>query len=249
MTQVGRAPGLWQRTAMVIAVVALGLLMQPGQRSAQAQTQAQPPTAEIYTCTDAKGRKLTSDRSIPECRDREQNILNPSGTVKARVGPTLTAMERRDTEAKAKEEQAQQAILDEEKRRDRALLVRYPAPEGHQKERVAALSRIAQVKQTALTQVIDLLGQKAKLMAEMDFYEKDPSKAPLKLKRQIDEVNQTLAAQGRFMADKDADSTRVNARFDEEQARLAPLWRMAAPLSASPATSAAASAAARAKPD
>ena len=29
----------------------------------------------IYTCTDAKGRKLTSDRPIPECHDREQRVL------------------------------------------------------------------------------------------------------------------------------------------------------------------------------
>ena len=33
----------------------------------------------IYTCTDANGRKLTSDRPIPACLDREQNVLNPQG--------------------------------------------------------------------------------------------------------------------------------------------------------------------------
>ncbi|APW47939.1 DUF4124 domain-containing protein [Rhodoferax antarcticus] len=227
---------------MTAAVLSLGLLMPPAHRSAQAQAQAQLPTPEIYTCTDARGRRLTSDRPIPECRDREQKILNPSGTVKTHVGPTLTSMERRDIEAKAKAEQAQQAILEEEKRRDRALLMRYPAPAVHQQERSAALSHVSRVKQTALTQVTDLLTQKTKLLAELDFYEKDPSKAPRKLKRQIDEVNQTLAAQGRFMADKDAEATRVNARFDAEQARLEPLWRMALPAAAS-------SAAAPAKPN
>jgi len=232
MTHHTPTPGLLRQTAMTAAVLSLGLLMSSGHRSAQAQTQAQPSTPEIYTCTDARGRKLTSDRPIPECRDREQKILNPSGTVKAHVGPTLTAMERRDLEAKAKAEQAQQALLDEEKRRDRALLVRYPTPAVHQQERTAALSHISQVKQTALTQVIDLLEQKIKLMAEMDFYEKDPSKAPPKLKRQIDQVNQTLAVQGRFMADKDAEATRVKARFDAELARLAPLWHMASPAAA-----------------
>lgn len=234
-----------RQMAVVAAVLALGLLVPAGQRSAWAQSQDGLPSPEIYTCTDAKGRKLTSDRPIPECRDREQKILNPSGTVKARVGPTLTARERNELEAKAKAEQAQQAILDEEKRRDRALLVRYPAPAVHQKEREEALGHISRVKQTALMRVTDLLAQKNKLLEEMAFYEKDPSKAPQKLKRQIDEVNQTLAAQGRFLAEKDAEATRVNARFDAEQARLAPLWRLAAP--ALPASAAAA--AAPAKPD
>jgi hypothetical protein len=60
------------------------------------------PTPDIYTCIDAKGRKLTSDRKIPECSDREQKILNPSGTVKARIGPNLTAQERSEIETTAK---------------------------------------------------------------------------------------------------------------------------------------------------
>ena len=211
--------------------LSLGLLTALGHGAIQAQASPQGPlsTPEIYTCTDARGRKLTSDRPIPECRDREQKILNPSGTVKARVGPTLTAKERNDLEAKAKAEQAQQAILDEEKRRDRALLVRYPTQSVHEKEREQALGHINRVKQTAAAQVTDLLAQKAKLVDEMAFYAKDPSKAPQKLQRQIDGVNQTLAAQGRFMADKDAEAARVNARFDAEQERLAPLWHLAAP--------------------
>jgi transposase len=68
-------------------------------------TQAQPAaTQDIYTCVDARGRKLTSDRPITDCNDREQKMLNPSGTVKARVAPALTALERQEIEAKDKAE-------------------------------------------------------------------------------------------------------------------------------------------------
>ena len=38
--------------------------------------------AGIYTCVDAKGRRLTSDRPIVECLDREQKELTPNGNVK-----------------------------------------------------------------------------------------------------------------------------------------------------------------------
>ena len=51
-------------------------------------------SAGIYTCVDAKGRKITSDRPIVDCIDREQVELNPSGTVRRKVGPSLTAQER-----------------------------------------------------------------------------------------------------------------------------------------------------------
>jgi hypothetical protein len=221
----------WQQSGHTARMLSLCLLTVLGNSviQAQAYAQAQLPTPEIYTCTDARGRKLTSDRPILECLDREQKILNPSGTVKTRVGPKLTAKERSELEAKAKAEQAQQALLEEERRRDRALLIRYPTKSVHEKERIEALASVERVKQAAIVQVADLLKQKAKLTEEMAFYAKDPSKAPPKLKRQMDEVNQTLAAQGRFMADKDAEAARVNARFDAEQERLAPLWQMAAP--------------------
>ncbi len=184
------------------------------------------PTPDIYTCTDAKGRKLTSDRKIPECSDREQKILNPSGTVKARIGPNLTAQERSEMEAKAKAAQQERARLEEEKKRDRAMLMRYPNEATHQKERAESLRQVTLVRQAAVTRVTELLAERAKLLDELAFYTKDPSKAPFKLRQQMDAVTQALAAQGRFLADKDNEMARTNARFDEDLLRLQPLWRM-----------------------
>lgn len=190
--------------------------------------QAQPtsPTPEIYTCTDAKGRRLTSDRKIPECNDREQKILNPSGTVKARITPSLTAQERSALEAKALAHQQEQARLGEEKKRNQALLLRYPNEALHQKERAESLRQVMLVKQAAIHRVTELVAERTKLLDEMAFYAKDPKKAPLKLRQQLESTTQALAAQGRYLADKDNEMARTNARFDEELLRLQPLWRM-----------------------
>lgn len=44
---------------------------------------AQPPSgSNIYTCIDASGVRITSDRLIPQCQDREQRVLGPSGVVR-----------------------------------------------------------------------------------------------------------------------------------------------------------------------
>jgi hypothetical protein len=191
--------------------------------SVWAQTESVP---EIYTCIDAKGRKLTSDRKIPECADREQKILNPSGTVKSRIGPTLTAQEREQTDAQNRSQQKENARLEEEKRRNRALLTRYPNVAAHQKERVEALGQITQVKMAAAKRVGELQDERAKLVEEMAFYDKDPTRAPVKLRQQLEAATQTLELQIRFMTDKDQEMARTNARFDEELLRLQPLWRM-----------------------
>ena len=191
--------------------------------------QAQQAVSGIYTCTDARGRKLTSDRPIAECNDREQKVLNPSGTIKARVGPTLTAQERTELETKEKTEQEERARLNEEKRRDRALLVRYPSKPMHDKERAEALAQIRVVRLAAVRRVEELLSQRTAISEEMEFYKKDPAKAPPPLRRQVDEVAHSLAIQGRFIADQDAELKRVNARFEEELVRLKQLWALQSP--------------------
>jgi hypothetical protein len=189
-----------------------------------AQTAA-GPTPQIYTCTDAGGRKLTSDRPIVECNDREQTILNPSGTVKARIGPVLTPFELSQSEARLRAEQKERAKKEEEKRMDRALLIRYPNLIAHQKDRDEAVAHIMLVKQVATARRADLLAERSKLTDEMAFYAKDPSKAPARLQRQIAGVTQALAEQERFLTEKDMEIQRIHARFDEEQQRLAPLWQ------------------------
>jgi len=151
-------------------------------------------------------------------------MLNPSGTVKARISPTLTAQERAALDAREKAAQEEQARLNEEKRRDRALLARYPNQAVHDKERAEALAQIGVVRQAATHRVQELLRQRAVLNEEMEFYKKDQSKAPVSVRRQVDELAQSLAIQGRFIADQEAELKRVNARFDEELVRLKRLW-------------------------
>lgn len=205
--------------------VALALGLLGGYALAQS---AAGPVAGIYTCIDAKGRKLTSDRPIPDCVDREQKVLNPSGTVKAKVGPTLTAQERADLEARQREEADRRAALEEEKRRDRAMLARYPNQAAHDKERREALAQVNVVTQAAAKRIDELMADRRKLDDEMEFYKKDPSKAPQSLRRQIEEVNQSVSVQRRFIADQEIEVRRVNARFDDELARLKQLWVMQA---------------------
>ncbi|MDB5895594.1 MAG: hypothetical protein JWQ88_3125 [Rhodoferax sp.] len=178
----------------------------------------------IYRCTDARGNKLTSDRPIPECLDREQNELNPSGTVKRSVGPSLTAVERDRIEAQQKKESEDKARANEERRRNRALLMRYQDQAAHDRERADALKQVDGVIAAADKRLAELAKQDEAIKAEMEFYKNDASKAPPKLRRQIAEHDDSVRAQQRFIADQAQEKKRVNDRFDEELARLKPLW-------------------------
>ena len=183
-----------------------------------------PVISGVYTCVDARGRKLTADRPIPECTDREQKVLNPSGTVKTKVGPTLTAQERAEQEQRDRKAAEELSRLAEEKRRDRALLTRYPNKAMHDKERAEALEQISVVMKAAATRVDELIKQRVSIEEEMEFYKRDPNKAPAYLKRQQEENTQSQAVQKRFISEQESEIRRVNLRFDDELVRLRQLW-------------------------
>ena len=178
----------------------------------------------IYSCTDSKGRKLTSDRPIQECLDREQRELNPSGSTKRAVGPSLTAAEREQAEAQQRKEAEQNARVNEERRRNRALLMRYPDRAAHDREREASLKQVDAVIEAANKRLGELSQQRAAIDTEMEFYKKDPSKAPAKVRRQMAEHEESVRGQQRFIDDQQQEKKRINERFDEELLRLKPLW-------------------------
>jgi Domain of unknown function (DUF4124) len=192
-------------------------------------------SAQIYTCVDAKGRKLTSDRPIAECADREQKELNSSGTVKRTVKPVMTADEQRVFDEKEKQELEERLRLNEEKRKDRALLTRYPNRPSHDKERAEALAQVDDVMKAATKRIGELAVQRKEIDTELEFYKKNPSKIPQSLKRQIEDNDASLAVQKRFIVDQEAEKKRTNARFDDELVRLKTLWL----LTAAPAAAAA----------
>lgn len=194
---------------------------------AWAQPQQQQP-ASIYTCIDAKGRRITSDRPIVECNDREQKELNRSGTVRRTLGPSLTATERAAQEERERKAAEERQRLAEEKRVQKALLTRYPNQAAHDAERAKALEQAEDVIAAGHRRIADLREQRRKLNQETEFY-KDPSKWPPKLRRQIEEIDNQTAAQQRFVAAQEEEKKRIDTRFDEELVRLKQLWAQLGP--------------------
>ncbi|MDO9361182.1 MAG: DUF4124 domain-containing protein [Polaromonas sp.] len=189
--------------------------------------QANMAPQAIYSCVDAKGRRLTADRPIAECMDRTQQQLSPSGLVRRELAPSLTAPERAALEEKEKAAVEARAREAEDKKRDRALLTRYPTRAEHDKERAAALLQVDEVIKTSTTRSRDLAEQRKAINADYEFYKANPGRAPASLKRRLDENDAGAAAQKRFVAEQEQEKKRVNMRFDEEVARLKPLWAMA----------------------
>jgi Domain of unknown function (DUF4124) len=180
--------------------------------------------AQIYSCVDSKGRRLTSDRPIVECLDREQQQHGNTGIVRKTLPPSYTADERAKLDAQRKVEEEQRARVQEEKRRDRALLIRYPTQVVHDKERAEALAQIDEVVGAVNKRELALVAQRKEIQVELEFYQGDISKAPNWLKRKLEDNEKQMVVQKRFLDEQAQEKQRINARFDEELVKLKQLW-------------------------
>ncbi len=178
--------------------------------------------APIYSCVDASGKRLTSDRPIAECATRDQRVLNPDGSVRKVLPPTPTADERAEQEARDRQAAAARSAQQDAVRRDRNLTTRFPNEAAHTKARVAALDDVRKAVQLSERRVALLASERKPLMDEAEFYLGKP--LPAKLKQQLDANDATTEAQRTLIQNQQAEVVRINALFDAELARLRKLW-------------------------
>jgi len=192
--------------------------------------------AVIYTCVDAGGKKLTSDRPIAACADREQRVLNADGSVKRIMPPTLTADERAEQEQRDRQAEAERAAQQDAIRKDRNLMVRFPNEPAHRKAREKALDDARKSVALSEKRLAALAAERKPLMDEAEFYV--GKQMPLKLKLQLDANEAATEAQRNLIQNQQTEIGRINALFDVELARLRKLWA-GAPAGSLPADAAA----------
>lgn len=184
-------------------------------------------SAAIYSCVDANGKKLTSDRPIAECATREQRVLNPDGSVRRIVPPTLTADERAEQEARERQLAVERAQQQDTVRRDRNLMVRFPNEAVHHKARNAALDDVRAALQRSERRLADLAAERKPLLDEAEFYVNRA--LPAKLKQQLESNDTATDALRVLIQNQQAELVRINALYDTELERLRKLWAGAAP--------------------
>jgi hypothetical protein len=217
---VGTAPlAAWLLAAvgLLLPAVALAQPAKPGASSA----------GGIYSCIDDRGRKLTSDRPIPECTAKEQRVLNSDGSLRQMHPPTLTVDERAAKEAAERRAAEARAAQADAARRDRNLMSRFRDEAAHTRAREAALDsvraaiRASELRQQALTE------ERRPLSAEAEFYK--GRALPPKLKQQLDANDAAADAQRAAGQTQQAELERVSRLYDIELERLRRLWAGAAP--------------------
>lgn len=186
----------------------------------------------IYTCIDPHGRRLTSDRPIIECINREQRVLNRDGSLQQVIPPTLTAEERARREADERRAEIARAARADAVRRDRNLIARYPDENAHQRAREAALDTVRLAIKGTEVRMRELAAERKPLRDESEFYQ--GRQMPVRLKQLLDANDAGMAALRQATITQELELVRVNGLYDQELARLRNLWSGAAPGSLPP---------------
>ena len=225
------------------ALAAWGLL---GAMPAWAQATQAASSAGIFTCVDAQGRRMTSDRPIAECSAREQRVLNRDGSVQRVVPPTLTPEERAEREAADRRAVLERAGQADALRRDRNLMSRFPNEAAHRKSREAALDTVRLATKASEVRMKELAADRKPLADEAEFFK--GRQMPARLKQALDSNDAAVEAQRGAATNQESELVRINKLHDVELARLRQLWAGAAPGSLGPAPATPATAGASAAP-
>ncbi len=201
--------------------------------------------APIFTCV-IDNKKITSDRPIPQCFDREQRELNQDGSTKRILPPPPTDDERAAAEAREAQLALEAANRREAIRRDRNLLMRFPNEGAHRKAREAALEDTRKSLRTSEARLELLEKERKPLMDETEFYV--GRQMPLKLKQSIDANDAATEAQRNLVTNQKAEIVRIDKLYDDELERLRKLWNGAQPGSMGIIASSEAAASAPGKP-
>jgi hypothetical protein len=196
--------------AFVITLLALSTAS-----AVQAQVKAQ-----VYTCTTATGRKITADRPIPECMDREQRELQ---TTTGRVNilkPKQTEAERwAEREAQKQTERDKEAAL-QQQRLDQQLLARYPDDAALEEKRSYMLGEVKKRWAPTLNEQAQIDVRRKEISAAAEARRKAGKTTDFSAAKEAAQLERRTLQLQPMVEKAQADIDQVNHEMDANLARL-----------------------------
>ena len=171
----------------------------------------------IYTCKDANGKTITSDRPLPECQGREGRVLSGQGATVKKIEAPLTPEQQAARDVEDQKKRQEDELRREQARRDKALLNTYAGIDDIESKRQRALSQVEREARESERRISLLERQAGENRSEADFYKKKAM--PSDLKRRLDENEAALKAEKSLFGQKKDEVAQVNVKFDEDKKR------------------------------
>ncbi len=187
--------------------------------AAQAQNKADGPVSSgYYSCRDANGRLLTSDRPIMECMNREQKVHNADGTLRRVIEAPLTAEQKRQREEEKARKEAEQERAEQERRRDQILLSSYSSVAAIEQARARAQAEPQSGIEKSQARLAQLAKERQGLNTEVEFYKNRT--LPGDLDRKLRDNDRARKYEEDLIARRHDEIRQINDRFDADKKRF-----------------------------
>ncbi len=204
-----------------IAIALAGAAAAGACTSALAQSKSESSGSGYYSCRDASGRLLTSDRPIMECLSREQRVHNNDGSVRRVIEAPLTPEQKRQREAERVRQEEEKERLEQARRRDQILLSSYSSATSIEQARLRAreepLSGIAK----SHSRLQQLNKERDALAAETEFYK--GRAMPSDLERKIKDNQRARQYEEDLLARRNEELRQIDERFEADRKRFVEL--------------------------
>lgn len=197
-------------SSRISRAAAFALLLLSASAWAQSQDRAGPG---IYSCTDANGRIINSDRPIADCAKRELRVLNSDGSVREVISAPLTK-EQQKQRARDEQRSLEDAWAKKvQQARDRNLLQTF--------EDERAIADIDHEIRLATLRILSLDKEMKIAQQEVERFkqERGGGRMPFVYQQRITDAANAILAEDSLIKDRREERERANAlRFRLEAA-------------------------------
>lgn len=179
---------------------------------------AQEARADIFRCTNAAGKLVTSDKPIPECQNRATKIYKNNGIFKSEVAPPLTPEQKRKQEQEAERRKAEQLAEIELKREERYLNAHFRSEADIEVARKRAVDSLEDKRRLAFEQLNTINHNITLLQVELNKSKKSSSEYEL-LRQRAEDLSQSVLNNRSVIAFYDQEILRTHKEYDETLAR------------------------------
>jgi hypothetical protein len=172
----------------------------------------------IFCCHDASGRQVCGDILPAACYGRAYRELGNSGRASRIVAAPLTAEQRAKRAAEEQLRQEQERALNEQRRKDQALLNTYGSEKDIEAMRSRAERDLALAIKAAEEKIIEIRRQRRKFEEEAEFY--NNRQLPVEVTKGLRDADYEIKAQESVIESKKKDRETTRLKYDEDLRRF-----------------------------
>lgn len=170
--------------------------------------------ADIYRCTNAQGRVVTSDRPIPECVSRGMKVYSNAGRFKNDVAPPPSAEEKQKNALEAERKKREDFEEQERKKEERYLLAHYQSEADIESARKRAVDSLNEKRGLAKEQLEGLSQLILGLQDELKNSKKTTREFE-SIRQRADELSTNINNTRNAIAFYEQEIVRTNHDYDE----------------------------------